>query len=65
MNEEGNLKIDFSFTNEFGQESRVIKTYTPYVLQDQTCFDFLVEEFKMFMSAAGFTNVDKITVIED
>lgn len=65
--EEQNLKIDFSFTDEFGQESRLIRTFTDAVLVDRSQFEFLVDEFKSFLIAAGYLSemIDKIQIVED
>ncbi len=65
--EEQNIKIDFSYVDEFGQESRLIKTYTDAVFLDQSQFEVLVSEFKLFMLAAGYfqETVNTIQIIED
>lgn len=65
--EENKIKIEFAHIDEFGQESRVIKTFTEAVLMDTTPLEFLLEEFKSFLLASGFsnTNVEKIQYIED
>jgi len=60
------VKINFSFTDEYEQESNLTKTFNPAVFDFQNTFDFLVEEFKNFMICAGFNSksVDKIVVLE-
>lgn len=64
--EERDLKINFSFTDEFNQESRVVKNFTGAVLIDRTQFEFLVDEFKLFLLACGHSQetVDMIQIIE-
>jgi len=61
------LKIDFAFTDEFGQESRLTKTFTDAVLEHGSYLEFLVDEFKHFMLGAGFSQktVDKIQIVEE
>lgn len=63
--ETSKIKIDFGYTDEFGQESRLIKTFDECVLEDMSSFELLVEEFKLFVRAAGFTNAEKISITED
>jgi len=65
--EEQNLKIDFAFIDEFGQESRVIKTFTTAIFLDQTQLEFLVSEFKMFLIASGYLPkmVNMIQIVEE
>jgi hypothetical protein len=65
--EDSNIKIDFSFTNEFGEESRLTKTFTNSVLFDRNEFEFLVEEFKLFMLASGYgeSDVNSIKIVEE
>lgn len=53
--EEANIKIDFSYTDEFGQQTRLAKTYTDAVLMDQEHIGFLLEEFKMFLQSMGYS----------
>lgn len=65
--EENKIKINFSYTDEFGQETNLNKSYDDAVLMDNTSFDFLVEQFKCFLYATGFSKrlVDKIQIVED
>lgn len=67
MKEEGYTKIDFFYTDEFGQESRLVKTFTPEVLEVTNSFDLLFDEFINFMKATGFSKkeVDKIKYVEN
>lgn len=60
--DEQKLKVDFSYTDEFGQESRMIKSYNECVLTDQTPMEFLLYEFKCFLLSAGYSEewVNKI-----
>ena len=65
--EEPSLKIDFAFTDEFGQESRLVKTVTTAVFIEKNQFEFLVDEFKLFMIATGYSpeTVDAIQIVEN
>lgn len=56
--EEQMLKVEFAYTDEFNQESRVIKTLTQAVLEGQNTLEMLVNEFKSFLLASGFSNED-------
>ena len=64
---EPNFKIDFSFTDEYGQESRLIKNFKAVVFIDKNQFEFLVDEFKLFLIASGYSPeiVDMIQIVED
>ena len=66
IKEEPSLKIDFAFTDEFGQESRLVKTVTTAVFIEKNQFEFLVDEFKLFLIASGYSpeTVDAIQIIE-
>jgi hypothetical protein len=66
MYEEQNLKIDFSFTDEFGQECRVVKNLTTAVLIDGNYFELLVNEFKLFLLGSGFSQniVNKLQIVD-
>ncbi len=61
------IKLNFSYTDEFGEETNVSKTYTDAVFIDRTPFEFLVDEFKLFMLSMGYSKnlVDKIEIIDD
>jgi hypothetical protein len=61
------IKINFSYIDEFNQESTLIKTYTDAIFIDQTAFSLLVDEFRKFLVATGFSQeyVDKIVIQED
>lgn len=63
--EENKIKTDFAYTDEFGNESRLAKTFTDAVLMDRTDLEFLVDEFKSFLKSMGFTNTDCIQIIEE
>jgi len=65
--EENMLKTSFSYTDEFGQISILEKTFTQDTLEITNTFDFLLEEFRCFLLASGFSscNVDKIQYIDD
>jgi hypothetical protein len=60
------LKISFSFTDEFNQESILTKTITDHVLDDIPTFDLLVDEFKKFLLASGFSenSVKQLQIVE-
>lgn len=63
------LKINFSYTDEFGNETTLSKTFTTDVFMDgdYSSFELLVDEFKNFLLAEGHSreNVDKIQIVED
>jgi hypothetical protein len=61
------VKTDFTYTDEFGEESRLTKLFTNSIFIEQTPFEFLVNEFKLFLLGAGFgqENVDRIQIVED
>jgi hypothetical protein len=61
------VKIDFSYIDEFGEESRLIKTFTDSIFIEQTTLEFLVNEFKLFLIGAGYSQdqVDEIQIVED
>jgi len=65
--EENIIKTDFAYTDEFGQESRITKTFTDAVFMDKTSLEFLVDEFKNFLMGIGLTpeTVNKIDIVED
>jgi len=65
--EEPKVKIDFSFTDEFGQESRLTKTILKVDYNIQTQLELLVEEFKCFMMSAGFSpeQFELIQIVEE
>lgn len=64
--EENIMKIDFAFTDEFGNESRLTKSFTEGSSMD-TDLSFLVDEFKYFLLGIGFAQntVDCIQIVED
>ena len=65
--EEPSLKVDFAFTDEFGQESRLIKTVTTAVFIEKNQFEFLVDEFKLFLISTGYSpeTVDAVQIVEN
>ena len=65
--EEPKVKIDFSYTDEYGQESRLTKTILKVDYNIQTQLELLVEEFKCFMMSAGFSpeTVELIQIVEE
>lgn len=67
MEDNNKIKTSFSFTDEFGQETILTKTFDICVLEDTTQLDFLLEEFKCFLLANGHvnSNVNKIQYVEN
>lgn len=67
MEEQEMVKVQFSYTDEFGQETTVAKTLTTAVIEESSEFDMLVEQFKLFLVAAGHTQerVDTIQIVEE
>jgi len=67
MNDNNMLKLGFYYKNEFGEESKLEKTFTPDTLDMTSQFDLLVDEFKNFLVGAGFSteHVDKIKIVEE
>jgi len=63
--DEQKVLIDFKYIDEFGQESRMIKTFDPCIFQCNKNFKILVEEFKIFMTTLGFSNVDRIQIVKN
>ena len=64
--EENMMITEFAYTDEYGEETRLRKTFTQVALLDCTPLEFLVEEFKKFLIGVGFSNgsVEKIVVLE-
>ena len=60
------IKIDFSYTDEFGQESRLTKSFNESVFVDRTGLEFLVDEFKLFLLVAGYceSNVNSVKIVD-
>ena len=60
------LKINYSYTDEFGQESMLQKTFTDIVLEHCSALELLADEFKLFLLSAGFSRdeVDRIIIEE-
>jgi len=58
------VKINFSYTDEFSQESTMVKTFEDSVFEVTDTFNLLVDNFKSFLSAAGFTQklIDTIQI---
>jgi hypothetical protein len=61
------VRAEFSYTDEFGQESHVVKTFTEDYIESIGSFYMLIEEFKLFLAMAGYTRdlVDQIQIVED
>jgi hypothetical protein len=47
------VELYFSYTDEYGQESKLSKTISNVYLEDGT-MPFLLDEFKKFLLGAGF-----------
>jgi len=60
------IKINFSYTDGYDQESTLTKTFTNDVLETIPDFDLLLEEFKNFLIGSGFSReiVDTISCDE-
>ena len=60
------LKVNFSYSDAFNQETNLAKTFTNDILDVETEFDVLVSEFKNFLCAACFAKelIDTIQVVE-
>jgi hypothetical protein len=65
--EENLVKINFSYSDEYKQETSLNKTLTQAVIEESSTFDVLVDEFKLFLLASGFDSdsVSKIKIDED
>jgi len=65
--EEPKVKIDFAFTDEYSQESRLTKTILKVDSNIQTQLKLLVEEFKCFLMGNGFSPdiVKMIQIVEE
>ena len=59
-----NIEVDFRFTSE-GIVTKLFRSIPEPRLQ--TDFELLVEEFKNFLKAVGFTNetVEKVQIVEE
>lgn len=55
MNENQNVVIKFSFTDSFGNKSKLQKTLTPDCVGDTSELDLLLDNFKLFLIAAGYS----------
>ena len=55
MEQENLLKIKYSYTDQYNQESTLKKTLTQEVLVDYDIIELLLEEFKCFLAASGFS----------
>jgi hypothetical protein len=64
--EDNMFKIGFSYTDEFGQETKLEKTLSDIVLMDYDTLNIQLDEFKKFLIAQGHSreNVDKIQYIK-
>ena len=64
---EPKVKIDFAYTDEFDNKSRLIKTLMKVDSNIQTQLELLIEEFKCFLMGVGFSpeTVDAIQIVEN
>ena len=64
---ESKVKIDFSYTDEFNNKSRLIKTLMKVDSEIQTQIELLVEEFKCFLMGVVFSpeTVEMIQIVEE
>jgi hypothetical protein len=60
------IKVSFNYTDEFNQVSEMSKTYDNTVLEISSPFEILVEEFKLFLLGAGYSQklVDTIALLD-
>lgn len=66
--ENNKLKTHFEYTDEFNSTTKLSKTHEDYInVLEEGSFDFLVDEFKMFMLACGFSQklVNSIQIVEE
>jgi hypothetical protein len=61
------IKIYFSYTDECGESTTIIKNCSDTILSEYSEFEFLIDEFKEFLFAHGFAQetVDKLQIVED
>jgi len=64
---EPKVKIDFAYTDEFDNKSRLIKTLMKVDSNIQTQLELLIEEFKCFLMGIGFSpeTVEMIQIVEE
>ena len=66
---EGNnmLKVGFYHTDEFGQTTKLDKTFNAEILNTISPFELLIDEFKYFLISDGFSQdlVNQIQVIDN
>lgn len=53
--EEQMFKLEFAYTDEFNQESKLTKRLSHVILDDISSLDLIVEEFKLFLISSGFS----------
>jgi len=65
--EEPKVKIDFAYTDELGQESRLTKIILKVDSNIQTQLELLVEEFKYFLMGVGISPdiVEMVQIVEE
>lgn len=49
------IKTNFMYRDEFGNETTLNKTHTEDVLSVTTSLDLLVEDFEAFLTGVGFS----------
>ena len=62
MDDNKYIKLNFTYIDEFDQESTLNKTLSTCVFEDTDELEVLLDEFKLFLIGSGFSNrlVDKI-----
>lgn len=55
MGKENLIKIHFSYSDEKNLESTLTKTFPSASIYDSSMFDLLLNEFKVFLIASGYS----------
>lgn len=65
--EENQLKLKFSYTDEFGQTTEMNKSINTSILECCGELYFMVDQFKEFLLGAGFSQdlVNTIQILEE
>ncbi len=67
MDEMKTMEVRFGYTDEFGQDSDMKKSFDTETFNEGITLPFLVEQFKLFLLGSGFSpeNIEKIQYNED
>jgi hypothetical protein len=67
MNENGQLNFKFEYTDEFNQTTKFEQNLNADCLQDTGNLDIMVQEFKQFLYALGYSKelVETVQIIEN